>query len=239
VARTDWYIDELKDLQMGLFKKIENIFKVRTQLTDTEVMLLAKEIDFFDQLERMGYNKILIRMQGQYEDEVAQIFSSLGASRMSRIPMDAVRVMDDLIAFEMDYLADSVKVYAKDLKRAMLRGIATGQSDRVIIESMKIQFGAGKGISGREAQSLLGDAFARFSNSTQAKAFEQFPEQKFIYVGPNDAVTRDACQRVLSGSMSNNGFTLQEINGLANGSDFFGFSDRGGYNCRHDWVPII
>ena len=239
MARTDWYINELKDLQMGLFNKIENIFKVRTQLTDTEVMLLAKEIDFFDQLERMGYNNILIKMQGQYEDEVAMIFRSLGASRMSRIPMDAVRVMDDLIAFEMDYLADSVKVYAKDLKRAMLRGIATGQSDRVIIESMKIQFGAGKGITGREAQSLLGDAFSRFSNSTQAKAFQEFPEQKFIYVGPNDAVTRDACQRVLSGSMSNDGFTAKEINALANGSDFFGFSDRGGYNCRHDWVPII
>ena len=239
MARTDWYINELKDLQMGLFNKIENIFKVRTQLTDTEVMLLAKEIDFFDQLERMGYNNILIKMQGQYEDEVAMIFRSLGASRMSRIPMDAVRVMDDLIAFEMDYLADSVKVYAKDLKRAMLRGIATGQSDRVIIESMKIQFGAGKGITGREAQSLLGDAFSRFSNSTQAKAFQEFPEQKFIYVGPNDAVTRDACQRVLSGSMSNDGFTAKEINALANGSDFFGFSDRGGYNCRHDWVPIL
>ena len=239
MARTDWYINELKDLQMGLFNKIENIFKVRTQLTDTEVMLLAKEIDFFDQLERMGYNNILIKMQGQYEDEVAMIFRSLGASRMSRIPMDAVRVMDDLIAFEMDYLADSVKVYAKALKNAMLRGIATGQSDRVIIESMKIQFGAGKGITGREAQSLLGDAFSRFSNSTQAKAFQEFPEQKFIYVGPNDAVTRDACQRVLSGSMSNDGFTAKEINALANGSDFFGFSDSGGYNCRHDWVPIL
>ena len=239
MARTDWYINELKDLQMGLFNKIENIFKVRTQLTDTEVMLLAKEIDFFDQLERMGYNNILIKMQGQYEDEVAMIFRSLGASRMSRIPMDAVRVMDDLIAFEMDYLADSVKVYAKALKNAMLRGIATGQSDRVIIESMKIQFGAGKGITGREAQSLLGDAFSRFSNSTQAKAFQEFPEQKFIYVGPNDAVTRDACQRVLSGSMSNDGFTAKEINALANGSDFFGISDRGGYNCRHDWVPIL
>jgi hypothetical protein len=238
MAKTDWYIEELKDLQKGLFKKIENVFALRKDLSDTDLMMMAKEFDFFDQLERSGYNKIFIKMQNQYEDEVASIFSQLGSARRSAISVNAVSVMDDLIRFELDYLSESVRQYAKGLKTAMLRGIATGQSDKVIIQAMTAEFGAGKGISSRSAQSLLGDAFARFSNSTTAKAYEMIPEQKFIYVGPNDQVTRVACQNVLSISMSNNGLTLKEINDLANGSDFFGFSDRGGFNCRHDWVPI-
>ena len=42
-----------------------------------------------------------------------------------------------------------------------------------------------------ETSFLINDAFSRFSNATRAKAFEEFPEIKFQYIGASDNKTRE------------------------------------------------
>ena len=154
--------------------------------------------------------------------------------------------MDNLRGFELNYLSDSVREYADEIKVAMLRGIVTGESTDAIITSMFNEFGPGKRIGSARSVALVNDAFARFSNATRLKAYEQFPETKFDYVGPTTGNIRDACSEVKKYVAKNGPLTLAEIRNLRDiigvqkdGSEFFGFSDRGGFNCRHDWVSVI
>ena len=62
----------------------------------------------------------------------------------------------------------------------------------------------------------------------ELKAFEEFPEIKFKYIGTNDDKTREVCKRALKLPP----LTRKEIDALG----YVSFTDRGGYNCRHDWV---
>jgi len=130
----------------------------------------------------------------------------------------------------LTYLTGQVRQYSDQLKNAMLRGIITGQTNKQIMESLVAGFGVGNFISSSEASFLINDAFSRFSNLTRAKAFEEFPEIKFQYIGPSDNKTRDVCKRALQEPP----LTQKEINSLG----YIDFVNRGGYNCRHSWVRV-
>jgi hypothetical protein len=110
----------------------------------------------------------------------------------------------------------------------MLRGIITGESNIQIMNNINNTFGVGTFISSSETSFLINDAFSRFSNASRAKAYEEFPEIKFTYIGTNDDKTREVCKRALKLPP----LTRKEIDALG----YVSFIDRGGYNCRHDWV---
>jgi hypothetical protein len=130
----------------------------------------------------------------------------------------------------MTYLTGQARQYADQLKNAMLRGIITGQTNAQIVSGLATGFGVGTFISSSETSFLIGDAFARFSNTSRAKAFEEFPEVRFQYVGVSDNKTREVCQRALQEPP----LTRKEIDALG----YVDFGNRGGYNCRHDWIRV-
>ena len=55
----------------------------------------------------------------------------------------------------------------------------------------------------------------------------------YLYLGPNDAVTRKFCRRHV-----NKSFTLEEIKSLDNGQGLPVLQFQGGWNCRHLWQLI-
>jgi len=55
----------------------------------------------------------------------------------------------------------------------------------------------------------------------------------YLYLGPNDAVTRKFCRRHV-----NKSFTLEEIKNLDNGQGLPVLQFQGGWNCRHLWQLI-
>lgn len=64
--------------------------------------------------------------------------------------------------------------------------------------------------------------------------FSQAKIERFQYVGPNDNVTRDSCRNTLSDPRQDTGWTMAEIN-----SSETPFVQCGGWNCRHEWLPMI
>jgi hypothetical protein len=58
-------------------------------------------------------------------------------------------------------------------------------------------------------------------------------ELKFIYSGPNDAITRDFCAELLDEGDS---YTRDEIDGLDNEQLDSVWLTGGGWNCRHQWI---
>ena len=64
--------------------------------------------------------------------------------------------------------------------------------------------------------------------------FQQAGIEKYYYDGPNDDKTRAVCQHTLDDPRQAAGWTMDEIN-----SSDTPFIERGGWNCRHEWLPFI
>ena len=62
---------------------------------------------------------------------------------------------------------------------------------------------------------------------------------RYEYFGPLYNLTRDFCLDTLTDPRQNEGWTAAEIEGLSNGQTGSAMTDGGGYNCRHQFIPIV
>ncbi len=234
MAKLDFYNKEIANIQDQLIKKLDNLVVGLSQLSDTELIQVAKQLDFFDEMDKLGYSTLIQKVRSTYANEIADIYAALGDD-LAKVSMANINAVKELIEFELTYLTGGAANYSNQLRTAMLRGIITGESNTQIISNLSSSFGVGTYISSGEASFLINDAFATFSNAARAKAYEDFPDVTFKYVGPKDDKTRDACRQVFKEVAKRGPLTIKEINTL-NIPGFEGFARRGGYNCRHDWI---
>ena len=230
MANLDFYNKEIENIQQQLIDKLDNLVVGLGRVSDTELMQIAKQIDFFAEMEALGFTKLMNRVGKTFDDEIARVFAELSKRELGQVSAASVDALRELKNFEMTYLTNGVRQYSDQLKTAMLRGIITGESNIQIMNNINTTFGVGTYISSSETSFLINDAFSRFSNASRAKAYEEFPEVKFKYIGSNDDKTRDVCKRALQEEP----LTRKEIDALG----YVSFTDRGGYNCRHDWVRV-
>lgn len=230
MANLDFYNKEIANIQEQLLDKLDNLVVGLGSITDTELMQIAKQIDFFAEMETLGFTKLMNRVGKTFDDEIARVFTELSKRELGKVSVASIETLRELKNFEMTYLTNGVRQYSDQLKTAMLRGIITGETNAQIMAGLQTGFGVGTFISSSETSFLINDAFSRFSNTSRAKAFKEFPEIKFQYVGVSDNKTREVCQRALQEPP----LTREEINSLG----YVDFGSRGGYNCRHDWIRV-
>ena len=231
MANLDFYSKEIAKIQEDLLARIDTLVKGLGEVSDTELIQVVKQVDFFEEMERLGYGRLINKVGKTYDDEIAAIFGELTRRELSKVPAASIQALQGLRDLDMAYLTSGVRQYADNLKAAMLRGIITGETNKQIMENLTVGFGVGKFISSSEVSFLINDGLARFSNATRAKAFEKFPKVKFKYIGTSDDKTRDVCKKALQLKP----LTRKEIDKLG----YVSFSGRGGYNCRHDWVRAL
>lgn len=96
------------------------------------------------------------------------------------------------------------------------------------------------------AEQLLDTIEKRFEPILTTKLLDAYQEARnaeaeaagvdaFVYLGPDDGVTRPFCQQLVGTWL-----TKGEIGSLDNGQTGGGtaFVTRGGYNCRHSWLAL-
>lgn len=241
MANLDFYNKEIANIQEQLLDKLDNLVAGLGQVTDTELMQIAKQIDFFAEMETLGFTKLMNRVGKTFDDEIARVFGELSKRELGKVSVASIETLRELKNFEMTYLTNGVRQYSDQLKTAMLRGIITGETNAQIMAGLQTGFGVGTFISSSETSFLINDAFATFSSATRAKAFEEFPDITFQYIGARkDEKTRDSCKWILN---NNKPRTQKEIKELKvpprkDGSKHISFNRRGGYNCRHRWVRV-
>ena len=235
MAKLDYYAVEIAKIQEDLLKRVDIVVKGLSQVSDTELIQLAKQIDFFDEMEKLGYTQLINKVGKTYDDEIAGIFAELSKRELARVPASSISVLRGLKEFDMDYLTSGVRQYSNNLKLAMLRGIITGESNEQVMANLSRGFGVGTFISSSEVSNLINDGLARFSNATRAKAFEQFPEVRFKYIGTKDDKTREVCRKAFKEVAEKGPLTKKQIDKLG----YVTFAGRGGYNCRHNWVRAL
>ena len=232
MAELDFYQKDMEKIQKKLLNKIEKVLAGLVVLDDAGLAQAFQQIDFVDDLTKLGFPALLKKVKGSYDKQVVKSFDVLTATQRTKQTVTAVQAIEILAILDLNTISSGVTRYANELKTAMFRGLLTGASSKSIMEGLTATYGVGKVLSSKQQVMLLQDSFARFARTTTAKLFEDVPEQKFEYVGPNDEVTRDVCVATLE--MQGEGMTMAEIEAESPVS----FADGGGFNCRHEWIPV-
>ena len=233
MAELNYYKKDMEKIQKKLLKRIDSVLQGLVVLNDEQLATAFREIDFVDELNKLGFANLLEKIRKSYNKQAVKSFNVLDAAQKTKQTVTAVQAIEVLSILDLTTISAGVTRYANEIKTAMFRGLLTGQSSQSIMEGLTQTYGVGKALSSNQQVALLNDSFARFNRTTTAKLFEDIPEQKFRYVGTLDSKTRDECRNTLA--LSQKEFTMEEINDLTTGVSF---ADGGGFNCRHEWIPV-
>ena len=127
---------------------------------------------------------------------------------------------------DMDYkrLLGRAEMYADELQMKLFRGVYAGMPPNAIATSL-----TSTSLASHQLNVIAYDGLKTFDDMARYKTF-QGQDVRWIYMGPNDSVTRPECQSTLGNSKNITGYTESE----ASSSDT-PFGIRGGFNCRHSW----
>tara|TARA_R100000781_G_scaffold53284_1_gene34809 strand:+ start:178 stop:870 length:693 start_codon:yes stop_codon:yes gene_type:complete len=227
----DFYQKDIEKIQKKLLNKIEKVLGGLVVLDDKQLATAFKQIDFVDELNKLGFPALLEKVRTTYNKQAVKNFDVLTATQRTKQTVTAVQAIEVLAILDLTTISAGVTRYANELKTAMFRGLLTGQSSKSIMEGITSTYGVGKGLSSKQQVMLLQDSFARFSRTTTAKLFQDVPEQKFEYVGPgDDGITRDECLTGLAAGQITADQIPTETDTTMEGG--------GGFNCRHEWIPV-
>jgi hypothetical protein len=230
MADLDFYKKDMERIQTQLLKKIEKVLGGLTVLDDVGLATAFKQIDFLDELNALGFPALLKKIKGSYDKNAIKSFDLLKATQRTRQAATAVQAVEILSILDLTTISAGVTKYANELKTAMFRGLLTGQSSASIMEGLTSTYGVGRALSSKQQVMLLNDSFARFARTTTAKLFQDVPEQKYEYVGPDDEVTRDECVTgLVAGELTADQIPTETNTTIEGG---------GGFNCRHEWIPV-
>jgi len=125
------------------------------------------------------------------------------------------------------------------LDKTMMEMIAGGYSRSAMLEELKgvitgsYKWGKKRGLyewhAGTYANTAHHKSYQEFSNMMA----EQVGAEFFVYVGPVDSRTRNFCLEIVGQT-----FSKIEILEMDNNSSGDVMSDRGGWNCRHNWAAV-
>ncbi len=226
----DFYQKDMEKIQKKLLNKIEKVLAGLVVLDDAGLASAFQQIDFVDDLNKLGFPALLAKVKGSYDKQVVATVSGLSTAQRNRQRIAAVQSIEVLALLDLTTISSGVTRYANELKTAMFRGLLTGQSSANIMAGLTETYGVGRALSSKQQVALLNDSFARFARTTTAKLFQDVPEQKYEYVGPDDEVTRDECQTGLAAGQLTADQIPTETNTTIEGG--------GGFNCRHEWIPV-
>lgn len=149
------------------------------------------------------------------------------------------QLAETLITFDTTKVANRITEYVDDVSTTLMRGVILGEvSDFSVIQS---DFGDSL-ISDLESE--MSTLTSGFYQTVVGKKADDLGLNLYLYVGPEDAVTRKFCQQVLDGSPEGVSsrkvpiYSREEIDSMDNGQGLPVFPYRGGYRCRHQWTPV-
>ena len=244
------FINDLDKMQEDFIKRLEQALK--GELSDAALAQLDAEIDFFEELNKQGYELRVAKYIKNYDLIVVEIHKQAVLRGLSGVVGVTALDLEILIANEEIFLLEKGRLYAQQLKNAVFRNLIAGQPLGEILPTLS-------NIHLTDAQLTIeiDTATSNFEAVATAKIFEESPNQRFVLAGPSDFKTRASCAAVLR-HQPKEGFTKAEIDAGAwsklalefisekehSPSEVktvqeqgYTFVKRGTFNCRHQPHP--
>tara|TARA_R110002020_G_scaffold471406_1_gene698483 strand:+ start:11 stop:697 length:687 start_codon:yes stop_codon:yes gene_type:complete len=221
----DRFMNQIQGIEKRLLNDLKMIAKRMDKLSDTELVAIAKELDFFQELLDRGYTNAVNGLMDAYEgqvEEVAKEAARRGIKTVRGATVGQLQLLQDL---EAENLLGKAATYANDLKDGLFKGIVSGERPSQIVARLAETIN----LKTHQLNVSVHDGIKQFDDLARHKVFEG-EDVRWTYVGPLDATTREECESTLSGEPTK-GYTEAQVNASATP-----FGSRGGFNCRHSWM---
>ena len=123
---TAQFADDLDKMQEQLIKRIEQSF--RGELSAIDLARLDAQIDFFEELNALGYESKVTQFIGNYDEVVRQIHAEAIKRGVVGIVGDAALDLELLALNEEIFLLDKGRLYTQQFKNAIYRSIIGGET---------------------------------------------------------------------------------------------------------------
>lgn len=218
------FAKEIGKLETALFADLQRIAQRLDTLTDTELITVMRELNFFQELLDRGYADSVNGLMDAYDGQLESIAAEARKRGIRTIKGATVEQLEFLQQLDTQTLLGRASQFSDELTKGLFQGIVAGESTSDIVrrlaESINLQT--------HQLNVAVHDGIRQFDNTARMKVFED-EDVLWVYVGPNDDRTRDICQQALGAGE----VTEANRNNLAAGG-----SSRGGFNCRHDWMVV-
>lgn len=219
-------------------------------------MLASFEAEF-DKFSKEAQKQIIaLFRQGVYDpEEVQTILSQFGeiadgwAVRQQKVFYFAKQMADE-IGFKFAPTEQNLETFRllRDLNNDKLKGINDlyqhdiinmGIRSRLEGKPLKEIAGELSGLFDTMGRRVNTEAFTGIGITDAAvkkDLFDKAGVELYYYDGPDetDPKIRDACKETMMSEKQSTGWTIEEINASRTP-----FIVRGGYNCRHEWLPFV
>ena len=219
------FMGQIQNIEKKLLNDLKQIAKGLDQLTDTELVAIARELDFFQELLDRGYTNAVNGLMEAYEGQVETIAKEAARRGISTVKGATVGQLQLLQDLEAENLLGKAATYANDLKDGLFKGIVSGERPSDIVNRLSETVN----LKTHQLNVSVHDGIKQFDDLARHKVFEG-EDVLWTYIGPLDDVTRQECQSTLSGEPAK-GYTEAEVN-----ASLTPFGVRGGFNCRHSWM---
>ncbi len=220
------YIDNVAETianQVGVLQQemVRDLLKLSKDIrfkSIDEFLLAIDQLDL-EQIVRLKAENIL----NGYVAAHTQILSD-----MTLFAEVTENTLQALTNFSTSSFADSLGKMGGVIKNEIVKGALGEATEQGILQAIQQQ----AGLSNAQMRTLVTTGLNDYSASVGKIMIDESPEsEKFRYIGAIDDRTRPFCIKVWeAGAM-----TQKEIKSRFGSKVFI---ERGGFNCRHQWMPV-
>lgn len=187
----------------------------------------------FTELENAGLEKQVGKLKAIFAEELRFVRDEFIERDIDEpISADTDRAaVDLLINNSLEKVSTKIQQYGLNIQSTVMQAVVTGQKPDY--KELKTKFG---NVAASQIRTEVETSIATFNRTITVNKAIELGFKLFVYLGPDDNVTRDFCKRVLDKNPPI--YTIDEINDMDNDQGLPVFSAGGGYNCRHQWRPI-
>ena len=220
--------------------KIDNIAAQVALQTDQLQVELVRDLLTLSKADRFqSIDEFLLALEQLDIQELVRIKASnilsgyTSAHTMILKDMDVIaditeETLRSLTNFSTSAFADHLGQMGNIIKKEIVKGAIAGATEKGIFDAIQQQ----AGLSGSQMETLVTTGLNDYSRSVGKVMIDQLGDnQKYRYVGAIDGRTRDVCLDMWGAG----NLTKDQITSRFGASVFI---SGGGYNCRHQWIPI-
>lgn len=219
------FSSQIGKLETALFADLGKIAQRLDRLSDTELITMIRELNFFQELLDRGYTEAVNGLMDAYEGQLSTIVSEARKRGIGTIKGATVAHLELLQELDTRALLGNANAFANTLTEGLFSGIIAGESPSSIVSRLTETVN----LETHQLNVAVHDGFRKFDDIARHKVFEG-EDVRWTYVGPVDDRTRDICMDTISNEPAK-GYTENEV--LTSNTPF---GDRGGFNCRHSWM---
>lgn len=217
-------------LELFLKKNVRKVLK-RLEKADISAIEAAKVLGGLrESLLALGLQDELTEISKLYGSELNEIkekFERVSKKVITYTATD-IDVVESLISFDTAVIDNRLNLYIDDIKATMMRSILANQP----VDLDLLQDAAAQELN-RNVKTDLNTSMQGFSRSVNLLKADDAGIELFLYSGPDDSLTRPFCDARL-GKVFNRSQIEEWDNEQGLPADIY----LGGYNCRHELVPV-